>query len=221
MICRIVFRNITRNRKNSSTILVLLVVIITLFLIGNTVLMEMDRGLHTTYAENYTGDVVIKADSDIPFGIFGADNPSIDDYFPIPVIKDYEKIVKILGETPSVASFVPQVSGIALMDIYGRRYKVPGGPVLLTMFGNTGFKIREVPLKGIYSYRNTNTVMDKIVLVDAQTLRALNSITLASYKDSPNQEETLSPDSIDSLFNGSDGSSEDNLIRCLKGRGST
>ncbi|MBI9098164.1 MAG: FtsX-like permease family protein [Spirochaetaceae bacterium] len=80
---------------------------------------------------------------------------------------------------------------------------VPGDPILLTMFGNKGFKIREVPLKGIFSYTNSNSSMDQIMLVDVQTLRALNSITLASKKDSGAVDDLFSG-SVDDLFGESD-----------------
>ena len=125
MIFIVVLRNLTGNIKNSTTILLLMVIIITLFFLGNTILEEVDQGLRQTYIENYTGNVVIKAISDVPFGIFGANTPAIGEYFAIPVIRHHNQIKEVLESTNLIESSVSQVSGIALMDMYGRRYKVP------------------------------------------------------------------------------------------------
>jgi ABC-type lipoprotein release transport system permease subunit len=56
---------------------------------------------------------------------------------------------------------------------------VIGIPMLLTAGGALGFKIREVPLVGIYSYQNPGQFMNEIVIVDPQTVRVLNSIQVA------------------------------------------
>ena len=54
-----------------------------------------------------------------------------------------------------------------------------GTQILLTSGGNLGFKIREVPLTGIFSYKNPGQFMNEIVIADPQTVRALNSIQTA------------------------------------------
>jgi ABC-type lipoprotein release transport system permease subunit len=61
-----------------------------------------------------------------------------------------------------------------------------GAPLLLTSGGAMGFKIREVPLVGIFSYRNPGQFMNEIVIIDPQTVRVLNSIQVAgsSFIDS-------------------------------------
>jgi len=59
-------------------------------------------------------------------------------------------------------------------------YPQIGSPLLLTSGGTVGFKIREVPLVGIYSYQNPGQFMNEIVIVDPQTVRVLNSIQVAA-----------------------------------------
>ena len=54
-----------------------------------------------------------------------------------------------------------------------------GMPVLFTSGGAMGFKIREVPLVGIYSYKNPGQFMNEIVIIDPQTARVLKSIQVA------------------------------------------
>jgi len=81
-----------------------------------------------------------------------------------------------------------------------------GAPLLLTSGGAIGFKIREVPLIGIYKYKNPGQFMNEIIIIDPQTVRVLNSIQVAGSfdKDSYNTEAdknstsllTVDPDDI-------------------------
>ena len=61
----------------------------------------------------------------------------------------------------------------------GRRPQI-GMPVLLSNAGASGFKIREVPLVGIYKYENPGQFMNEIVIADPQTVRVLQSIRVAT-----------------------------------------
>jgi putative ABC transport system permease protein len=54
-----------------------------------------------------------------------------------------------------------------------------GASLLLTSGSAVGFKIREVPLVGIYKYKNPGQFMNEIVIIDPQTVRVLNSIQVA------------------------------------------
>jgi len=58
-----------------------------------------------------------------------------------------------------------------------------GSPVTFTNGGYVGFKIREVPLVGVFSYKNPGLFMNDIVIIDPQTVRKLNSIQLAGSSD--------------------------------------
>jgi len=81
----------------------------------------------------------------------------------------------------------------------GRR-PVIGTPMLLTSGGTLGFKIREVPLVGIYSYQNPGQFMNEIVIIDPQTVRVLNSIQVAGGSTEAGDVELL-PVNIDDIFN--------------------
>ena len=61
----------------------------------------------------------------------------------------------------------------------GNRPKI-GDPLLLSYAGTVGFKIREVPLVGIYHYQNPGQFMNEIVIADPQTVRVLQSIQVAT-----------------------------------------
>jgi ABC-type antimicrobial peptide transport system permease subunit len=79
-----------------------------------------------------------------------------------------------------------------------------GAPIRLTSAGKTGFKIREVPLVGVFSYTNPGPYMEEVVISDPQTVRALSAVlTVASepVEVSENALELLDGD-LDGLFGG-------------------
>jgi ABC-type lipoprotein release transport system permease subunit len=82
----------------------------------------------------------------------------------------------------------------------GRRPAI-GEPLLFTAGGNAGFKIREVPLVGIYSYRNPGQFMNAIVIADPQTVRVLESIQVATaVMDSGQDDNRFFDTNLDDLF---------------------
>jgi ABC-type antimicrobial peptide transport system permease subunit len=75
-----------------------------------------------------------------------------------------------------------------------------GMPLLLTSGGPFGFKIREVPLVGIFSYQNPGQFMNEIVLVDPQTVRVLNSIRIATEAETRDISLDLWNEDFDDIF---------------------
>ncbi|MDR0443418.1 MAG: FtsX-like permease family protein [Treponema sp.] len=71
------------------------------------------------------------------------------------------------------------------------QYPAAGAPLLLTSGGSLGFKIREVPLVGIFSYKNPGQFMNEIVIIDPQTVRVLNSIQVAGAPDEELEDDAL------------------------------
>lgn len=80
-----------------------------------------------------------------------------------------------------------------------------GDTVRLTSFGNAGIKIREVPIVGVFEFKNPSEGLgiDLISYVDVQTLRALSGMTIG-YRGEFDLDETetelLETDDLDSLF---------------------
>jgi ABC-type lipoprotein release transport system permease subunit len=66
----------------------------------------------------------------------------------------------------------------AIGEVTGTR-PGPGDFLLLTAGGGIGFKIRSVPIVGIFEYKNTGQFMNEIVITDPQTARVLSSIQVA------------------------------------------
>lgn len=77
---------------------------------------------------------------------------------------------------------------------------LPGTPVMLTTSGRSGFKIREVPLAGVYHYKTENSALYNIVLTDAQTARALAAIRIASADVQVSEQTRKILDDFESLF---------------------
>ncbi|MDR2768486.1 MAG: FtsX-like permease family protein [Treponema sp.] len=82
-----------------------------------------------------------------------------------------------------------------------------GDTLVFVSAGNVGFKIREIPLRGIFHYRNPGDFMDGIVIMDPQTARVLSSIQVATSDVAVPDDavELLSPlniDDIDVIFGG-------------------
>jgi len=75
-----------------------------------------------------------------------------------------------------------------------------GTPLLLTSGGPSGFKIREVPLVGIFSYQNPGQFMNEIVLVDPQTVRVINSIQIATETETQEISLDLWNEDFDDIF---------------------
>jgi len=74
-------------------------------------------------------------------------------------------------------------------------------PLLFTSGSDIGFKIREIPLVGIFRYQNPGQFMDEIVIIDPQTVRVLNSIQVAGASETGGTSLNLPGASIDDLFN--------------------
>jgi ABC-type lipoprotein release transport system permease subunit len=61
----------------------------------------------------------------------------------------------------------------------GKKLEI-GTPLLFTSAGELGFKIRELPLVGIFSYTAKGRFMNEIIIIDVQTARTLAEIQVAT-----------------------------------------
>ena len=103
----------------------------------------------------------------------------------------------------------------------------PGTPLLLSSAGTLGFKIREVPLVGIYRYENPGQFMNEIIIADPQTVRVLQSIQVATASADDGDAIVWDPDiwDTDAVFDTDsneigeeEGFNPDSLIDILKSR---
>ena len=78
-----------------------------------------------------------------------------------------------------------------------------GDTVLLNGFGSAGFRIREVPIRGIFRFDRSIEGMNEINFVDAETHRALLGLTVAGAADvelAAGETELLASQSPEDLF---------------------
>ncbi|MCL2185720.1 MAG: ABC transporter permease [Treponema sp.] len=82
-------------------------------------------------------------------------------------------------------------------------YPQIGDSLLFTSGGALGFKIRAVPIVGIFSYKNPGLFMNEIIITDPQTVRVLNSIQSASSSDVELSDDAvyMLGANIDDIFN--------------------
>jgi len=100
--------------------------------------------------------------------VFGVDFRAYFDFFP--------SLKLLSGTLPDVtepAFLLTDVQAAALAARVGRAPEV-GDRFTLTFAVNNSFVIREVRLAGIYSYLSSDQLLDRIVLTDPDTARALN-----------------------------------------------
>lgn len=89
------------------------------------------------------------------------------------------------------------------------RYPEIGDPILLSVFSESGFQIREVPLTGVFEYPVRNSTLDEISLSDVATMRSLFGYTMANTaRTAPPVTESTQSDfssdgfDIDSFLSG-------------------
>jgi ABC-type lipoprotein release transport system permease subunit len=262
MIWLLAGRNIIRNKKNSSIIMLLIGVITFLFFIGNTVLGQSERSLHSSYVESLTGDIVIEKASDVTMSLFGANVPHLEGFFPVETLPAYNNLIEIIAAAPEIETYTSQITSAVVMRFssassgaflcgidaanyfslfpeivlnegrfleegeigamitaaraadleksIGQKPEI-GDDIFLYSGGEAGFKIRKVPLVGVYSYKNAGAVMNRIVLSDAQTARILAKIQVASsdVEVSPAAVDLLDASNVDDLFGEAFLSSDD------------
>lgn len=96
-------------------------------------------------------------------------------------------------------------------EFLNRRLAEPlavGDPIVLTgMSAAAGMRIREIPIRGIFEFRQSNPQLDMISLVDIQTMRALNGMAVTRVdvsQLSADQQRLLETTDVDELFGGTD-----------------
>jgi ABC-type lipoprotein release transport system permease subunit len=248
----LILRNVIRNRKSNTIIVLLIGSIAFLFFVGNSIIGRTVQSMRDAFVNGITGDVVIEKSGDVTMNLFGANMAVVDEYFSIPVLPAYDALASVIAAEPDVAGMTSQVSGQALFDfgtyrspallcgvdpatyfplfpsielVEGRflqsgefgamiskekalaiakesgKYPGAGEKILLTSAGNAGFKIRELPVTGIYQYKNAGQFMNEIVITDVQTARVLTSIQVASSDAEAGEgAATLMASAIDDLF---------------------
>lgn len=133
-------------------------------------------------------------DFDEPAAFFGA---RFEDYF-----RFYPSLKVVLGRLPA-----PGVPGLLInerlyrkiVETLGREPEL-GERFLFAAVLDSSFVLRELPFEGVYSYPVADQLLDRVVLIDDDTARALNGYYGSSAEVPQGAEDLISKDSIDDLF---------------------
>ncbi|MDR2658694.1 MAG: FtsX-like permease family protein [Spirochaetaceae bacterium] len=88
--------------------------------------------------------------------------------------------------------------------VSGQKLEI-GTPLMFTSAGDIGFRIREVPLAGIFSYTAKGRFINDVIIIDVQTARALAEIQVATSDVEAGAEQLSLLDNalnIDDIFGG-------------------
>lgn len=121
MILKLALRNALRQGKSSLLVVIFIVAIGMVFTMGNSLFVHLNQSMSQGFRNSITGDFVIMAQSDEPMGLFGANIPSISEFFSIPELRQTEEILESLEEMEWIEGHATQLSGQALFDSRGYR----------------------------------------------------------------------------------------------------
>ena len=142
----------------------------------------------------------LEAESTIPTLLFGIDAESYSKLFDNLVLEEGEYL------KPGEQGIMLSVNTLQRMEEELETELGTGDKILLSSFGGSGFKIREVPIVGLVSFKESSEASDFISYVDSQTLRALKGMTLGGLNQTDLSEEDTSllmTEDITSLFGSS------------------
>lgn len=116
-ILKLALRNVARHGRRSLTIAILIAAGTALFVVGNAVFANADRGIKASFNQSFTGDFSVSAKADEAFSLFGNEVPIVGEYAtPLP-LQRHDAIAQALRALPGVESVVSVVSGAARIDI--------------------------------------------------------------------------------------------------------
>lgn len=236
MLFKLAFKNIL-SRRSSAVIILFMSFAAVLLVVSNALFDGTEKGIQNSFTESFTGDFIIRPVSKAPLSLFGDETPITGELTEIETLVPYESILEFLSSNPLVSGFVPQVSGVAMLengtarknmslfgvqgDIYldmmkganlieGRAYtfdekgmlvsdKVAtelgitvGKTIQFTIADGTSFRIRAVPVTGIISYESPNSIFERFVLVNPDTVRDIMDIADSyAYDDTSFDETTI------------------------------
>lgn len=236
MLFKLAFKNIL-SRRSSAVIILFMSFAAVLLVVSNALFDSTEKGIQNSFTESFTGDFILRPVSKAPLSLFGDETPITGELTEIETLVPYESILEFLSSNPLVSDFVPQVSGVAMLengtarknmslfgvqgDIYldmmkganlieGRAYtfdekgmlvsdKVAtelgitvGKTIQFTIADGTSFRIRAVPVTGIISYESPNSIFERFVLVNPDTVRDIMDIADSyAYDDTSFDETTI------------------------------
>ena len=118
VLIRIALRNLKEHVSKSIIIGSLIALGVLIIILGNSLLDSTERGVHSMFIDNYTGDVFISGIPRAPgatVSLFGVQSTGMDSEA-TPLIPEYEKVLAHLRGDGRVASAAGQLVGVGMMS---------------------------------------------------------------------------------------------------------
>lgn len=116
-------RNLSRNKGRNLTLGALIAIGISFLVLGNAIIDTSNAGLQASFINNFTGDLVIAANSEEPSSLFGIDLPVIGELARLPYLESPEKVYNAVLETKLSSSIVQMISSPIVFGVGGLRLK--------------------------------------------------------------------------------------------------
>ncbi|OJF77670.1 MAG: hypothetical protein BKP49_01445 [Treponema sp. CETP13] len=96
-----------------------------MLLIVNAIFDGTETGIQKAFTRSFTGDIVIRPISDMPLSLFGDETPVTGELSEIPQIIPYLDCYKELKSIDKIENFTPQLTGVAQLEIVGKKQVAP------------------------------------------------------------------------------------------------
>jgi len=117
-IIKIAVRNLTQHKVKTLIVGILITLGITLTFIGNSLFESAAEGVKKGYSENFTGDIMVQAQAEKKFSLFGSEDFDFSGTSePTPVIQKYDQVLAAVRGFAPTASFTTQVAGFAFVNL--------------------------------------------------------------------------------------------------------
>jgi putative ABC transport system permease protein len=130
------FKNIV-SRKSSVVIVLFIAFSIALLVVSNAIFDGTGNGIETTFADSFTGDLVVRPYADFPLSLFGDETPATGLLSEIPLMIPFSEIFNTVNTIEGISGAIPQITGQAVMNFTGGRLPV----VLFGVYGDQYMKI--------------------------------------------------------------------------------
>lgn len=115
MLFKLAFKNII-SRRSSAVIILFMSFAAVLLVVSNAIFDSTEKGIQNSFTESFTGDFIIRPISKAPLSLFGDETPITGELTEIEKLVPYESIVDTLSTQSLISNFIPQVSGIAILE---------------------------------------------------------------------------------------------------------
>ena len=115
MLFYLALRNII-SRKSSLVIVSFIALTVMLFSFVNAVFDSTENGVQETFCSSFTGDLIIRPESDVPLSLFGDETPVTGMLTKIKNIIPFNEVYETVKNNPYINKTVPQVSCTAALE---------------------------------------------------------------------------------------------------------